>query len=276
MPPPTVEALSNATICPSVRRYFCLSVCLSVSCPQLRSVHILGPAMDKNSNRKPYAGTRMVSVAAESGRNRNEDVTGVASDAFARWLHRRHAAVKLPYRRWHIVTSRDILLTSMKCTALHHIFFVSILVQLLPARRYTRVCWRGTCYNFVSVCLSVRPSVTSRCSIETADQIASLICWDLTSTYRCCCCCCCNWYRVETTSTFEQRSCGISSSTIQPSVEKFFPYASFIYLSKNKKNIYAFRAYMHIKRCCHVTVRMMYMYVGSAILIANNRDFARP
>ena len=40
----------------------------------------------QNTN-KPNAGSRTGQRGAGSGRNGNEDVAGVASEAFARWLH---------------------------------------------------------------------------------------------------------------------------------------------------------------------------------------------
>ena len=46
---------------------------------------------------------------------------------------------------------------------------------------------RGTIYAMACVCLSVRLSGTSRCSIETVDQIELVLAWELPSTYHTLC-----------------------------------------------------------------------------------------
>jgi len=46
---------------------------------------------------------------------------------------------------------------------------------------------RGMIYAMACVCLSVRLSGTSRCSIETVDQIELVLAWELPSTYHTLC-----------------------------------------------------------------------------------------
>jgi len=65
-----------------------------------------------------HAPSSVCHIATGSGRNGNEAVTGAASEAFARWLHRRYAP-SICYRRGTLVTQRDVLSTSV-CLFLSH------------------------------------------------------------------------------------------------------------------------------------------------------------
>jgi len=72
------------------------------------------------------------------------------------------------------------------------------------------------CYGPVSVCVCLCLSVTSRCSIETAERIGLFLAWELPSTYPTLCC-----KEIQASTEMRVLSCGTFPKLRSPDLSKF-------------------------------------------------------
>ena len=81
----------------AIRPSVCPFVCLPVPCPLRKNGTFKATVTIRGNPTLEVELTRQSDRTANvSGRNGNEAVAGAASEAFARWLHRRYAPVELP------------------------------------------------------------------------------------------------------------------------------------------------------------------------------------